>query len=50
VPISCPGGGKPRFRVKKSEESNVRLAFCGSQVVEAKKLEGAVKKKEKLGS
>lgn len=50
MPISCPSGGKPRFRVKKNEGGNVRLAFCGSQMVEAKKLDTAVKKKEKLGS
>ena len=50
MPIACPGGGKPRFRVKKNEGADVRLAFCGNQVVEAKKLDTAVKKKEKLGS
>lgn len=50
MPIHCPEGGKPRFRVKKNEGGNVRLAFCGGEVVEAKKLDKAVKKKEKLGS
>ena len=32
MPISCPGGGKPRYRHK----GKVRLAFCGSEVKEAK--------------
>lgn len=50
MPINCPGGKKARFRVKKNEGGNVRLAFCGSEVVEAKKLETKAKKKEKLGS
>lgn len=38
MPISCPGGEKPRYRAKKTEKGTVRLAFCGSKVVEAKKL------------
>lgn len=49
MPLNCPNG-KPRFRVKQQGESQVRLAFCGNTVVEAKKLEQAAKKKEKLGS
>jgi len=36
--------------VKKQGDTQVRLAFCGNTVVEAKKLNDAVKKKEKLGS
>jgi len=35
MPISCPGGGKARFRYKKG--TDMRLAFCGAgKVVEAK--------------
>lgn len=40
MPIICPDGSKPRFRWK----GNVRLAFCGNQVVEVKKEGGQAKK------
>lgn len=50
MPINCPGGEKARFRVKKNEGGNVRLAFCGSKVVEATKLGEKAKKKGKLGA
>ncbi len=37
MPVSCPGGGKARYRWKGGK---VRLAFCGNQVVEAKSKSG----------
>lgn len=40
LPISCPGGQKPRYRWK----GNVRLAFCGNTVVEVKKEGGKAKR------
>ena len=46
MPISCPSGGDPRYRVKK----NIRLAFCDNKVVETKKLKKKAKNKGKLGS
>lgn len=50
MPINCPDGQKARFRVKDTDKGQVRLAFCGNEVVEAKKLKEAAKNKEKLGS
>ena len=44
MPVSCPGGHKPRFRVKRTKRGKVRLAFCGNKVVEAKKLRKRKKK------
>jgi len=39
MPVTCPGGGKPRFRRK----GKMRLAFCGSEVVESKNMQtGAI--------
>jgi len=38
MPVRCKGGKKPRFRAKKAKKGTVRLAFCGNEVVEAKKL------------
>src|SRR3990167_3273412 len=32
--ISCPGGGKPRYRWTEQGGKKVRLAFCGSKVME----------------
>lgn len=46
MPISCPAGGEPKYRVK----GKVRLAFCDNKVVEAKKLAQKAKAKKKLGS
>lgn len=37
MPISCPGGGKPRYRMK-GGAGGTRLAFCGGKVVEAKNM------------
>lgn len=37
-PVSCPDGGKPRYRSKKTSKGTVRLAFCGNRAVEAKNL------------
>lgn len=34
-PISCPGGEKPRYRVRHYKKGATRLAFCGSKAVEA---------------
>jgi hypothetical protein len=50
MPINCPKGGKARFRVNQTDKGQVRLAFCGNEVVEAKKLKSAAKEKKKLGS
>lgn len=41
MPISCPGGGPARYRYKKG--TDVRLAFCGNDVVEVKKGKGPAK-------
>lgn len=51
MPISCPGGEKPRYRVKTTSKSHekIRLAFCGNKTVEAKKLSKKAKEKRKLG-
>lgn len=38
MPVSCSNNSKPRYRVKKTDKGNVRLAFCGDKVVEASKL------------
>ncbi len=35
MPISCPGGEKPRYRHK----GKTRLAFCGNTVAEAKNVD-----------
>ena len=43
MPIVCPGGGKPRYRYK----GKVRLAFCGSKVLEAIKPKKVKKSKKK---
>lgn len=43
MPLSCPGGNKPRYRWKEG----VRLAFCGNKVVETKKKGGTAKKVSK---
>ena len=41
MPVSCPGGGKARYRW--AHGGKVRLAFCGKgRVVEAKSKGGAV--------
>jgi len=50
MPISCPDGKKPRFRVKHTEKGNVRLAFCDDKAVEAVKLKKRAKRRKKLGS
>lgn len=50
MPIDCPNEQKPRYRVKKTDKGNVRLAFCGKEVVEAKKLKQKAMSKDKLGS
>ena len=35
MPIRCgPGKGRPRYRVTTQGGKKVRLAFCGSEVVE----------------
>lgn len=47
MPINCPNDQKPRYRVKKTDKGNVRLAFCGSEVVEAKKLKKKALEKKK---
>ncbi len=41
MPIICPSGRKPRFRVKTTKTGKkIRLAFCGKKkVVEAKRIE-----------
>ena len=41
MPIKCPSGGKPRYRVKTTKTGKkIRLAFCGrKKVVEAKRIE-----------
>jgi hypothetical protein len=51
MPISCPGGKKPRYRVKGGKQ---RLAFCGKNVVEVKnlnsgKLKKVAKQRKSLG-
>lgn len=38
MPISCDNGQEPRYRVKKTGKAKIRLAFCGNEVVEHKKL------------
>jgi len=38
MPIKCPSGGKPRFRVRDIKGGQQRLAFCGNKVVEAVKV------------
>ena len=40
MPIKCPGGQKPRYRWR----GNVRLTFCGNQIVETKKKGGKAKR------
>ena len=40
MPLTCPGGQKPRYRWK----DGVRLAFCGKKVVETKKKGGKAKR------
>lgn len=35
MPVKCQGGGKARYRVTRGK---VRIALCGSDVVEAKNL------------
>jgi hypothetical protein len=58
MPVSCPDGSKPRFRIKKQKKGKaVRLAYCGNKVVEAvpmkKNKKGILKKmsrsKRKMG-
>ena len=36
MPLSCPGEQKARYRFKKG--TNIRLAFCGNEVKEVKKM------------
>ena len=47
-PISCPGGQKPRYRVRRLSGGKAqRLAFCGDKAVEVtpmKKRGGKLKK------
>jgi len=43
MPISCPGGQKPRYRWK----GNMRLAFCGNTVIETKEKGGIAHKIKK---
>lgn len=53
MPISCPGGEKPRYRVKTTSKTHdkIRLAFCGGgHVVEAKKLAKKAKAKKTIGN
>lgn len=38
MPISCPGGGKPRYRARKTSKGTQRLAFCDGKVKEVKNL------------
>lgn len=47
MPINCPNKEKPRFRVKDTSKGKVRLAFCGDEVVEAKKLKEKAKERVK---
>lgn len=49
MPINCPKGEKPRYRAKKTSKGTVRLAFCGNEVVEAKKLRKKAKQRGGLG-
>ena len=51
MPISCAGGGKPRYRFTRKGGKKVRLAFCGAkEVVEAVVFKGKKKvKTKKLG-
>lgn len=47
MPISCPGGGKARFRFKHNKDgTKSRLAFCGNDVVEVVKFSAKGKKLE----
>lgn len=46
MPISCPGGGKARFRFRSVEGKKQRLAFCGDKVVEVTHFTKAGKKLE----
>lgn len=50
LPINCPENQKPRFRVKDTSKGKVRLAFCGDEVVEAKKLKTKAKSESKRRS
>lgn len=34
MPVSCPGGKKARYRIRKTKKGHQRLAFCGNKVVE----------------
>jgi len=50
LPINCPENQKPRFRVKDTSKGKIRLAFCGDEVVEAKKLKTKAKSESKRRS
>lgn len=43
MPLKCPNNEKPRYRWK----GGVRLAFCGSAIVETKVKGGTAKKVKK---
>lgn len=46
MPVKCPKGTKPRYRVRKFRSGKkVRLAFCKSRVVEVKSLKSGKKRK-----
>lgn len=48
MPIKCPTGEKPRYRVMRKGGENRRLAFCGpTKVVENIKIKLKERKKRK---